>query len=163
MFLTKEKSVLWSIINVKKAAPKLDAFWSRTTFFKKIVRHKKHPCIRFLKDALFPQETWEKLQSAGGPTCLSYLAVKCALIGKIMGTPKLIVRTSNHVLYVSNVSRLGRPNLFSICARKEKKFWPIASLDTLLTYYTWLEVRPYYELKSSEFSDPPSPMLRVFH
>ena len=35
-----------------------------------------------------------------------------------------IVRTSNHVLYVSNLSRLARPNIFSVCARKEKKVWP---------------------------------------
>ena len=36
----------------------------------------------------------------------------------------LIVRTPNHVLYVSNVSRLARPNTFSISTRKEKKVWP---------------------------------------
>ena len=33
---------------------------------------------------------------------------------------KLIVRTSNHVLYVGNESRLSRPNFFSICAQEEK-------------------------------------------
>ena len=37
---------------------------------------------------------------------------------------QLIVRNSNHVLYISNVSRLARPNFFSVCARKEKKVWP---------------------------------------
>ena len=37
---------------------------------------------------------------------------------------KLIVRISNHVLYFSNVSRLARPNFFSICALKEIKVWP---------------------------------------
>ena len=50
-------------------------------------------------------------------------------------TYELIVRTSNHVLYVSNMTRLARPNFFSIWARKEKKSG-LASLDTLLTYNT---------------------------
>ena len=32
---------------------------------------------------------------------------------------------SNHVLYVSNVSRLAGPNFYSICAGKQKKVWSI--------------------------------------
>ena len=37
---------------------------------------------------------------------------------------ELIVRTYNHVLYVSTVSRLARPDIFSLSAQIEKKFWP---------------------------------------
>ena len=50
------------------------------------------------------------------------------------------MQTSNHVLYVSNVSRLASPDFFSLRAQIEKKFG-LASLDTLLTYNAWLEVR----------------------
>ena len=40
---------------------------------------------------------------------------------KITCSYQLIVRTSNHVLYVSNVSRVARPNIFYIYSRNEKK------------------------------------------
>ena len=53
---------------------------------------------------------------------------------------ELIVQTSNHVSYVSNVSRLAGQKFFSLRAQIDKNFG-LASLDTLLTYDTWLEVR----------------------
>ena len=40
----------------------------------------------------------------------------------------------------SNVSRLARPDFFILARANREKVWPIASLDTLLTYNTWLKV-----------------------
>ena len=54
-------------------------------------------------------------------------------------TLQFIVRTSNHVLYISNVFKLAKPDFF--LRAQIKKMFGLASLDTLLTYNTWLEVR----------------------
>ena len=45
-------------------------------------------------------------------------------VNTLIAWQKLIVRTSNHVLYVSNESRLARQDFFSICECKQKNVWP---------------------------------------
>ena len=39
-------------------------------------------------------------------------------------TYELIVRTFNHVLYVSNISRLARPKFVLLACANKDKVWP---------------------------------------